>query len=221
MIQKDWMETMSTQAWAHGRTEKRKRRELRRLEELSAKVLDLQTENQRLRQLAHIDELTGLGNRRQFKENLQQALAHSIRYGQPLSLVMLDVDGFKQLNDAHGHPAGDEALRRIGELLRGSIRPMDQTSRLGGDEFAIVLPATRTEEATRVADRVREQVNSMLLPKGHHLSISAGVSCTTTPYDPRAVEQLVTAADQALYSAKRSGKNRVTLSEPIRLSEAS
>ena len=113
-----------------------------RVSALAARLEELERENREMRELAHLDELTGLGNRRGFHRQLHYALDFVARYGGVVSIVLLDLDGMKQVNDALGHPAGDLALRRVGEILRTTLRVTDHAARLGGDEFAMVMPAT-------------------------------------------------------------------------------
>jgi diguanylate cyclase (GGDEF)-like protein len=168
-------------------------------------------------QLAHRDELTGLGNRRSFGAALDYALEYIGRYGGAISIVLVDLDGMKRINDQHGHPAGDAALRTVADVLRTSTRTTDHAARLGGDEFGIVMPQTRGGEAALVSERIRERIASLVLPGGARLSASFGVASVEGP-GPSPVtrggfagDELFSRADKALYEAKRHGKNRVKL----------
>lgn len=173
----------------------------------------LERENARLRDLAHRDELTDLGNRRSFHGQLEYTLELARRYGGVVTVVLADLDGMKRLNDTHGHPAGDAALRRVADVFRASIRAADWAARLGGDEFAVVMPRATATAAAAVAERIRGRIESLLLPGGYRLSASFGIASLETA--PRGVgfaaEELFSRADAALYEAKRAGKNRIVI----------
>ena len=183
------------------------------MRELEAKVAELTRENQRLRELAHRDELTGLGNRRGFQGHIDYLIEYAGRFGGSLSVVMIDLDGMKLLNDQHGHAAGDVALRSVASVIRQSIRGVDVAARLGGDEFAVVMPATTAAAAARVAERIRTGIGGLALPSGARMSASFGVA--TLSGAPRGIgfagDELMARADAALYAAKRAGKNRIEL----------
>lgn len=181
-----------------------------RLRELQARVAELERERQRLHALAHLDGLTGLANRRKFEIELERAVRCARRYHGTLSLLMIDLDGMKRLNDEHGHPAGDAALRAFGDALRRSLRACDVAARLGGDEFAVILPATDAAGGALVAERLREAAALLGRPAGAALSASIGVATLGSQLDvSTAMSDLVTRADVALYAAKRAGRNRV------------
>ncbi len=158
------------------------------------------------RQLAITDPLTGLHNRRYLLETLEIERERFRRYGVPFSLIMLDVDHFKHYNDAHGHPAGDAALRELAQRLLFCVRRLDTATRYGGEEFAILLPTTDLASAGRTAERIREGVASRPFDHGP-LTVSLGVACC----DDRAQNDVIAAADAALYRAKSLGRNRVCL----------
>jgi diguanylate cyclase (GGDEF)-like protein len=153
--------------------------------------------------LAEHDPLTRLGNRRAFTRHLRERSYRSTRYGEPFALVVLDVDGFKALNDRLGHAAGDAALAGVGDVLRRTLRLADRAFRLGGDEFALVLERSGEPEATLVVDRVCERLAALPLADGSTLraSFGAAVGGAATP-DP---DMLLRAADGAMYEAKRAG----------------
>jgi diguanylate cyclase (GGDEF)-like protein len=175
-------------------------------------------ENARLfeetRQLAITDDLTGLANHRQFYHQLAREVRRAQRYKRPLTLLMLDLDYFKDYNDRFGHLAGDQALRETAEILRRNAREVDILARYGGEEFAIILPETDLDRAAIQADRIRTAIASHAY-RGKHsnpagdLTVSIGVA-TLTP-ELRRIEELVQRADQALYGAKSQGRNRQEL----------
>jgi diguanylate cyclase (GGDEF)-like protein len=152
--------------------------------------------------LADHDPLTRIGNRRAFTRRLAEEVHRAARYDQRFALVVLDVDGFKALNDRHGHLAGDVALEAIGQVLRDTLRRSDCAFRLGGDEFALILEETGEEEAARAVDRVGAGIAAVEAGAGHMLRASFGVALGGGPSDP---EALLQAADAAMYEAKRAG----------------
>ncbi len=169
---------------------------------------------QETRQLAITDELTGLANHRQFYQQLAREVRRSQRYQRPLTLLMLDLDEFKQYNDRYGHLAGDRALREVAEVLRRNARDVDILARYGGEEFAIILPETDLERAAFQAERIRGAVAEHAF-RGRDastqgdLTVSIGVAALTPGM--RRIEDLVHDADQALYRAKSQGRNRLEL----------
>ena len=153
------------------------------------------------------DPLTGLPNRREFNERLEERMAAWTRRREVFSLLLLDVDHFKKLNDQHGHLAGDEVLAAIGGVLRGAIRREDAIARYGGEEFAILLPNTSLEQAVLVALNVREAVARTVVTHNEH-NISVTVSCgAATIQSNEPMEMLIGRADEALYAAKEAGRN--------------
>lgn len=175
-------------------------------------------ENQRtLRDLSVRDQLTGLFNHREFYHLLETELARSQRYDHQVSLLMLDIDYFKRVNDSFGHLAGDQVLRRLPELIRGQLRINDIPCRYGGEEFGVILPETAGEQALEVAERIRGVValEPVELPDGGSLRITVSIGIATYPGEARDEEQLVSMADLALYQAKRTGRNRVCVAERL------
>jgi diguanylate cyclase (GGDEF)-like protein len=167
----------------------------------------LARQNERLVELAAVDELTGTKNRRRFREDLDLLYAQAQRLGAPLSLIMLDLDHFKEYNDTFGHPAGDEVLQRLGSTLRSSLRSHDVVARYGGEEFVVLLPATDEREAMDVAERLRRSIASGAWPR-RQVTASLGVG-TIGPRTSGA-SALVEQADRAMYQSKQAGRNRVT-----------
>jgi diguanylate cyclase (GGDEF)-like protein len=161
----------------------------------------------RLRRQATEDDLTGLANHRRFQELLADEVARTGRTGQPLSLVMLDVDNFKAINDVHGHQRGDAVLQAVGAAVRGVCRSTDEPARYGGEELAVVLPATDLEGAYVLAEELRSAVARLqVLPAGAGpVTVSVGVAALAPGDGPG---DLIAAADAALYDAKRAGKDR-------------
>lgn len=169
-------------------------------------------ENQRsLRELSARDQLTGLYNHREFYRLLGEELARSLRYGHQISLLMLDIDYFKRVNDTFGHLAGDQVLRSLPELIRGQLRINDIPCRYGGEEFGVILPETAGEQAADVAERIRSVVAAapIALPDGGSLRVTVSLGIATFPQNAENEESLVSAADLALYQAKRTGRNRI------------
>ncbi len=161
--------------------------------------------------LSSSDALTRLRNRRALQERLEEEFARSVRYGSPLSLLLLDLDGLKALNDRHGHRRGDDALVRVATAIHTSSRGTDVGARWGGDEFAILAPNTGREEALRLAERIRTLAAAGGAPSSGTVTVSVGVATLDAARRTAASNDLVRAADAALYEAKRNGRNRVVV----------
>jgi diguanylate cyclase (GGDEF)-like protein len=188
--------------------------ELRRSQEaLQAAHAGLAEALAREQSLARMDPLTGIGNRRTFFEQASESLDQAQHFQQPLAVILFDVDHFKRINDLLGHHQGDETLRRIVEIAHASLRPTDLLARYGGEEFVVLLPHTSLREAAAVAERLREAVAARALAPGPGalppLTISCGVAAVR-PGDVE-IEAAVKRADDALYTAKREGRNRIVL----------
>lgn len=183
---------------------------------LESKNQQLEVTNAQLEELLVVDEKTGLANYRHFHRKLREEWLRGQRYGDPLSVVMLDLDDFKRLNDSAGHPAGDRALKEVATLVAGGARATDVPARYGGEEFAIILPHTDGPMAARVAERILAAVREFAFLADEHparLTASAGVATFSTGSPLTSPEALVQAADRALYRAKDLGKNRVVVDE--------
>lgn len=177
----------------------------------------LEEKNRELEELSISDGLTGLYNHRHIHELLQEEFDRSRRTGDPVSVVMLDLDKFKLVNDTYGHQAGDQVLETLADILRETAREIDRLGRYGGEEFIAILPQSDSDDAVTFAERVREMVENQKFEIGEeeplHMTISAGVA-THPDDDPDGARRLVYYADQALYSAKNAGRNTVVRFDP-------
>jgi diguanylate cyclase (GGDEF)-like protein len=162
----------------------------------------------KLGETARTDELTGLPNRRAFNEELARALARSARSEDPLSLCVLDLDRFKDVNDRFGHQVGDEVLAHAAEVIRISLREGDMAARFGGEEFAALLPATDSDTAYAVAERIRASVADAPARPGLRVTVSIGTASAAAKAE-RDASDLLRRADRALYAAKHAGRDRV------------
>ena len=162
-----------------------------------------------MQQQALTDGLTGWHNRRSFELQLERDLHLATRMRQPLSLIMMDLDNFKQINDNAGHETGDAALRMLAETLRAELRAVDTAARYGGDEFAIILPQANSEGAYIVAERLRRKIEQLEVPGFGGMTASFGLA--TFPVHASSRDTLVVAADRALYEAKYAGRNRISI----------
>ena len=163
---------------------------------------------------AFTDHLTGLANRRRFERQLEREVARMGRYGHPFSLLMIDIDSFKTLNDSFGHDAGDEAIRRLGKVLCEGTRGIDLAARIGGEEFAVLLAETSKEGGLEVAERLRAAIKVLEIPNARNITASFGVA--ECPGDAQTAADVLKAADVALYEAKRNGRDRVVAMQSLR-----
>jgi len=163
------------------------------------------------RMRANTDEVTGVYNHRYFHERLEEEISRGLRFGVVFSLIFLDLDLFKRYNDIHGHLAGDEVLRQIGESLKGSLRVVDMAFRYGGDEFAVILPGASADDAHKVAERIRKNIEQAMDSQGILMSCSLGVA--SWPTDGVMREGLIQCADSALYHAKQWGNRSCLYSD--------
>ena len=191
--------------------------------ELRLSQQQLMEKNRELERLTNVDGLTGLSNRRYFDEYMEREWKRAIRSQEPLSILMVDVDHFKQYNDTYGHIAGDDVLRKVADTFKqGCRRPADLAARYGGEEFAVILPETPFAELQPTAEKLCHAVEALSLPHsastaGKCVTVSVG-GATAVPQREDSFSLLVDAADKSLYEAKRSGRNRAMtrnmISEP-------
>jgi diguanylate cyclase (GGDEF)-like protein len=172
---------------------------------------ELVAANDALARLARLDPLTGLPNRRAFDERAAQLVAAARRSGKPLSVVTLDIDFFKRVNDIHGHPAGDTALVAIATAMRGRLREQDVVARIGGEEFAVLLPDTAGAGALIAANKIVEGMRALRIPVVGPITVSCGVADISMPLGD--TTEALARADKALYRAKGEGRNRAVLNE--------
>ena len=167
-----------------------------------------------LREKAVRDPLTGLFNIRKFYQVVQEEFERSCRYNHSLSLLLLDLDFFKKINDTYGHRSGDQVLRTVSDVLRHQVRRMDVVCRYGGEEFAILLPETEHKYSLEFANRIRLAIANynIELSEGEAVRITTSIGISSFPRDAQTPEELVSLADRALYDAKNSGRNTVSWS---------
>jgi len=191
---------------------------------LRSRIDALLSETERLYELSLTDGLTQIANHRCFQDRLRDEFRRAQRYDDPLALILLDLDHFKDVNDLHGHVAGDQVLKDVAACIRKSVRETDFTARYGGEEFAIILPKTQLAGALTVAERVWSDVGKLKLGTDQG-SFKVTASLGLSGYPSRSVasaEQLVRCADEALYRAKREGRNKIAIYQaPNPLAEAS
>ena len=175
-------------------------------QELDAMNEKLRKQNEELERLSTSDALTGLYNRRYLTQRLSEELVRSYRHKGSFTVLMADVDEFKKYNDAFGHPAGDEVLKKVASILLSSTRAVDCTARYGGEEFAVLLTGTGGDVASEVAERIRARVETQEFA-GRRITLSIGMA--EFPANGQTADEVISSADEALYAAKRSGRNRV------------
>jgi diguanylate cyclase (GGDEF)-like protein len=195
-------------------------KETRELAEWLSSQAAVALDNARLHDIvqrqAITDDLTGLVNRRRFIEALDAEIERARTFGSPLTIVLADLDNFKQVNDAFGHHGGDVVLRAFADLIRSHVRDVDVSGRIGGEEFAILLPETDRAGAARVAERMRRSLNAVPIAISDERSIHAASSFGVAELEPeQSGDDLLRAADAALYRAKDEGKNRVVTASEL------
>jgi len=177
-------------------------------------LVQLDKAEQRLRVFATEDDLTGAYNRRHFIELSRQELIRAKRYNYPISVLLFDIDHFKKINDGYGHHAGDKVLRKLGKICLSFVRENDFIGRLGGEEFAVFLPHTGGENAVHAAKRLLKALDTEIEVDGHQISISVSIGVAASGVveeEDMALEELLRKADSALYHAKRSGRNQISV----------
>ena len=180
---------------------------------------ELESTSAQLKEFSFKDEVTGLYNRRFFSIRLEEEVSRYRRFNHPVSVVLLDLDGFKAVNDDLGHGAGDETLRAMAEILLKQSRGINVICRYGGDEFAVLLVETSKSGARLYADRIRYVLSTWTFAHGRRVTASFGIASLPEDVAP-AADELIRAADEALYAAKRAGKNRVSVHEDVAATRA-
>jgi diguanylate cyclase (GGDEF)-like protein len=175
---------------------------------------ELKKANERLRDMAFKDGLTGLYNHRYFQDLMDSELSRAIRYKRPFSLIMLDLDHFKKINDKYGHPVGDLVLKEVSKTIKITVRDSDIAARYGGEEFAIVLPETELKGAAMTAERLRKAVEQLEIDtKGCRIdvTVSVGVTCYHPTIEKIDKSEILAEADNALYNSKNKGRNMISI----------
>ncbi|MEA2175084.1 MAG: hypothetical protein QOD00_2676 [Blastocatellia bacterium] len=170
-------------------------------------LLDFKNYLDTCEEAAFTDHLTGLANRRRFERQLEREVGRTLRYDRHFCLLLLDIDHFKNVNDSHGHDAGDEALRLLAKTIQAETRGIDLAARIGGEEFAVILPETDLEGGADVAERLREAITRAEIPLVGNITASFGVA--EFPLCAATGRELIVVADAALYEAKRKGRDRI------------
>lgn len=160
------------------------------------------------RNFARTDFLTGTANRRAFTEIGTIEVNRALRYSHPLSIIYIDLDGLKAVNDSYGHKAGDALLRTVGRTISRSLRASDLVARVGGDEFCVLLPESGEKAATRAANRIYERLNVKMVEENYPTTFSFGVVCYVNGF-PKSVDEMIQEADTVMYEVKKSGKNNL------------
>lgn len=181
-------------------------------------LLDFKAYLDSCEEAAFLDYLSGLANRRRFERQLEREVARTVRYGHPLSLLLIDIDKFKKVNDNHGHETGDEAIRRLAKTLQAGIRGIDLAARIGGEEFAVILAETSLAGGVEVAERLRLAIRAVPIPQAGRITASFGVA--ECPFCAQTARDLLACADAALYEAKRQGRDCVTTGKPAKANSA-
>ncbi len=190
------------------------KKQTKMLEKKVKELTELQKTNWNLERISSFDGLTGISNRRRFDEVIKIEWKRTMREKAPFSLIMIDIDHFKEFNDNYGHLAGDDCLRKVAKVIVTSVnRPADFVARYGGEEFVVVLPNTDQEGILFIAERIRKNVESLAIKHGYssvspYVTISLGVT-TEIPKLNRTIEEFIENADKALFRAKQTGRNKI------------
>ncbi|HEY5610010.1 MAG TPA: GGDEF domain-containing protein [Thermoanaerobaculia bacterium] len=190
-----------------------------RLKMLERENVELTLKNRALAEISSRDALTGLFTRWFVLDKIEAELNRALRYGSSMSVLMLDIDHFKQINDSHGHPAGDQILQAVGYVLKDSCRIYDVPGRYGGEEFCLMLPETKTESTFNVAERIRKRIDTNpFTASGSNLHVTTSIGVANLDSIPDegvfGASTLIERADRALYAAKDRGRNRVEIWNP-------
>jgi diguanylate cyclase (GGDEF)-like protein len=186
----------------------------------AAKFMKTSLSHKKVKELSLRDGLTGIYNHRHFQEMLGYTVAHSDRYDEKASLILLDVDNLKGVNDSYGHQAGDSVLTFVGKVLVESLRKIDIQARYGGDEFAVILPNTNKRGSLVVAQKIKNSIKNMPFKfKGDEINITLSIGISTYPDNAPDGEILIEKADRALYESKNQGKDKVVHYQDISFEE--
>ena len=190
----------------------------RRTRDLSAEVKERKALEDKLRRLAYTDSLTGVLNRRGFLDAAEKEVSRIRRHGRPVSLMIMDIDHFKKINDTHGHLFGDAVLKDCMTVARELLRSYDLVGRIGGEEFAFLLPETDLTEASEIGERVRQGLEGLDRPDddGHTVRFTVSIGIAVVRPEESDFMQTMRRADHALYRAKKTGRNRVCVEEENR-----
>jgi diguanylate cyclase (GGDEF)-like protein len=184
--------------------------------ELKLEVINLELQNAltRQQQLAHTDSLTGINNRRHLYELAEHEFEIALRYQQPFSILMFDIDHFKRVNDTFGHAAGDRILQQVTQVTCAKLRSADVIGRYGGEEFVVILPMTNAQQAYQLAERIRTRVAAMQVPtekRNASVTLSIGIVELQHGKQNGSIEELIRRADEAMYAAKQAGRNQTKI----------
>jgi diguanylate cyclase len=173
---------------------------------------------EKLKEMSNKDHLTGLNNARSFEDAMLAAFSKARKREEELSLLIIDIDHFKKVNDTYGHPVGDIVLKEVGYILQQTCRSVDSVSRNGGEEFSIIMPACDSSSVFRVAERLRKAIegHSFMITGGVNLRITVSIGCATTNKYNNVVStaEFIKQTDEGLYNAKQTGRNRISCSRP-------
>ena len=189
--------------------------ELKQAKEKAEKFAhELKKVNEQLREMAFRDGLTGLYNHRYFQDLMDNELSRSKRYNKSFSLMILDLDHFKKINDEYGHPVGDVVLKEVSKAIENTIRDSDAAARYGGEEFAIVLPETELKGAAILAERLRKAIEQLEIDTNGcriDVTVSVGVTCYHPSTNKKEKSEILAEADNALYNSKNKGRNMISI----------
>lgn len=175
-------------------------------------VFRLAAAESELNKLAITDELTGIYNRRYFLDVAEREIARALRFGKPFATILLDIDGFKKINDGHGHAAGDAVLVTLASICQRHCRKIDTFARYGGDEFYFLLPECTREEAVTFAERIRSAIEQIKVDfSGHAIPVTVSLGVQTFTGSEDSLDRLLIRTDKAMYAAKQAGKNTVSI----------
>ncbi len=174
--------------------------------------MELKKAKEKLLQLATTDELTGIANRRSFMERLNNEFDRAKRYESRYSLLMIDIDYFKSINDNYGHKAGDKALQSAASVMKKSLRTSDIIGRVGGEEFSVILPETDIKAALFIAERLRSRVeDTVVIHDDEEIFITVSIGVSESQTGDQSVDDIYIRSDSAMYNAKKNGRNRVDI----------